>query len=81
MSDNIMIVETVDASGLACPMPVLKAKKGMDAISGGEVLELISTDKGSVKDVQEWARVGGHSVVSWKQDGNKFSFYIRKKSS
>lgn len=81
MSNALEVAATVDASGLACPMPILRARKGMDALPGGAILELIATDKGSLKDVQEWAKIAGHEVVEWQESSGSFHYFIRKKSS
>lgn len=77
--NKINVNVTVDARGLSCPMPVVKAKKGLDALQPGEVMELLATDKGSSKDLQAWATSQGHEVrSSFEQDG-VFHFYIVKR--
>lgn len=48
--------KTLDAKGLKCPMPIVKAKKELDALAPGDVLKVIATDKGSVLDFQGWAK-------------------------
>jgi tRNA 2-thiouridine synthesizing protein A len=71
--------QELDCSGLACPMPILKTKKAVDALQSGQVLKMIATDPGSLPDVQAWTSKTGHELVSHEQSGEKFTFYIRKK--
>lgn len=68
----------IDARGLSCPMPIVKAKKGMDSLQKGLVMELIATDKGSVNDVQAWAKQAGHEVLSVEEKNGEYHFRIKK---
>lgn len=70
--------ETLDCSGLACPMPILKTKKAIDALQVGQVLKMIATDPGSSSDMNAWSQKTGHELLETEQDGNKFIFYIKK---
>ncbi len=70
--------ETLDCSGLACPMPILKTKKAIDAMQVGQVLKMIATDPGSASDMDAWTQKTGHELVGSEQDGAKFIFYIKK---
>jgi tRNA 2-thiouridine synthesizing protein A len=70
--------ETLDCSGLACPMPILKTKKAIDALQVGQVLKMIATDPGSSSDMDAWTQKTGHELLGSEQDGNKFIFYIKK---
>lgn len=81
MVNEFEIAQTVDASGLSCPMPIIRARKGMDGLEGGRVLELVATDKGSLKDVHEWVKIAGHELLDTVQDGSQFRYYIRKKAN
>ena len=54
------IIKTLDAKGLACPMPIVRTKKSIDTINSGEVLEVLVTDKGALNDIPAWAKSGGH---------------------
>jgi tRNA 2-thiouridine synthesizing protein A len=71
--------QEVDFSGLACPMPVLKTKKAIDALQNGQVLKMISTDPGSVPDIKAWTAKTGHTLLGHEQNGAQFVFYIQKK--
>lgn len=70
--------KTVDCQGLSCPLPVVRAKKAIDEISVGDVLEVLATDPGSVKDVPGWARRVGHDFLETVQVGKVYRHYIRK---
>jgi tRNA 2-thiouridine synthesizing protein A len=76
--DNIKPDRTVDAKGLECPMPLLKAKKEIDAMESGQVLEIIGTDEGSKVDLPGWCDRVGHSYLGVKEEANFFKFYIKK---
>jgi len=69
---------TADFSGLSCPMPIIKTKKAIDGMKVGEILKMISTDPGSVSDVQAWAAKTGQELLSHEEMGGKYVFYIKK---
>ena len=69
----------VDASGLSCPLPILKATQGMKTIHTGELLEIVATDPGSVKDMAAWASSTGHTLVEQDSANGKFRFVLRHK--
>jgi tRNA 2-thiouridine synthesizing protein A len=77
MSDHVD--KLVDAKGLACPMPVLLARKGIDEIDSGQVMRLESTDAGSKSDIPSWTRDMGHELLSSETDGPVYAYNIRKK--
>lgn len=68
----------LDASGLSCPLPVLRARKRLREIAGGEVLEVIATDPAAVQDFQSFCEATGHVLVTWQETDGVFSFRIRK---
>jgi tRNA 2-thiouridine synthesizing protein A len=70
--------QTVDASDLACPMPIIKTKKALDRMKVGEVLKMISTDPGSVNDMKAWTGKTGHELIGHEESGDRYIFYIRK---
>lgn len=72
------ITKTLDAKGLACPMPIVRTKKAMDTINSGEVLEVFVTDKGALNDIPAWAKSGGHSIIDQKEEDGVIFFYIQK---
>jgi rhodanese-related sulfurtransferase/TusA-related sulfurtransferase len=71
---------TVDAKGLSCPMPIVKAKKAINGLRPGQVLEVQATDKGSKADIQAWAESTGHQYLGTIEEGNVLKHYIRKAS-
>ena len=69
----------LDASGLNCPLPILKAKKALAGLSSGEVLQVISTDPGSKKDFEAFCRQTGNALLEAWEDQGRFFFVINKK--
>ena len=69
----------LDARGLNCPLPILKAKKALAEMETGEVLRIIATDSGSVRDFQAFAKQTGNALVSHVQNGHEFVFLMRRK--
>ncbi len=69
----------LDATGLTCPMPLLKAKKALNAMAGNEVLKILATDPGSVRDFQVFAEQSGNTLLESRQDGDTYVYLLRKK--
>ncbi|MDP3669609.1 MAG: sulfurtransferase TusA family protein [Telluria sp.] len=69
----------LDARGLNCPLPILKAKKALAEMATGEVLRIVATDSGSVRDFQAFAKQTGNTLLSHTQDGREFVFLMRRK--
>ena len=72
-----MSEHTLDARGLNCPLPILKANKALKAVPTGEILEILSTDPGSVADFGAFCNQTGNELVSSNQDGDVYKFEIR----
>lgn len=72
------IEKTLDAKGLACPMPVVRTKKTIDDIESGQILEVVTTDAGSKSDITAWAKSSGHELVDLKKK-TAYSISILKK--
>ncbi len=70
--------QELDASGLNCPLPILRAKKALTALSEGQVLHIIATDPGSVKDFEAFAKQTGNELVESREEGGKFHFLMKK---
>jgi tRNA 2-thiouridine synthesizing protein A len=70
--------QELDASGLNCPLPILRAKKTLSGMSAGQVLHIIATDPGSVKDFDAFSKQTGHQLLESKEEGGKFHFMIKK---
>lgn len=71
--------ELLDASGEACPMPLLKAKMKLNAMSEGRVLKVVATDAGSVRDFDSFIALTAHKMIGSHQDENTFVYYIEKR--
>jgi tRNA 2-thiouridine synthesizing protein A len=69
----------LDARGLNCPLPILRAKKALNDLQTGQVLRIVATDPGSVKDFQAFAKQTGNELVSHSQASQEFTFFLRKK--
>ncbi|MDZ4202351.1 MAG: sulfurtransferase TusA family protein [Gallionella sp.] len=68
-----------DASGMSCPLPIVKTKKSLADMESGQVLRVISTDCGSVKDMQAFADQTGNALLSTTEEGGKYIFMMKKK--
>lgn len=75
---QLNISKTLDASGLSCPLPIVKTKKEIDSLSSGQILEVISTDPGSKNDMTAWCKRTGNELVESAEQGGKFQFYVKK---
>jgi TusA-related sulfurtransferase len=69
----------LDARGLNCPLPILKAKKALADMSTGEVLKVVATDPGSVRDFQAFARQTGNELVEQNSGDVEFVHYLRRR--
>jgi tRNA 2-thiouridine synthesizing protein A len=74
--------QEIDASGLACPLPIVRAKKAIAGLASGQVLRVLGTDPGSIDDMPVFAESGGHELLSSTREttaaGDRFVFLIRK---
>lgn len=68
----------LDARGLMCPMPVLRAKKALRDVKEGNILQVLATDPGSVADMKAFCEMTGNRLVSSEQDGDVFIYHIEK---
>ncbi len=73
MADHV-----VDAKGLACPLPILRARKGLKEGPVGGTLELLATDPGSVKDMEAFCRQTGHELLESKDEDGVFTYLIKR---
>ena len=72
-----MADQVLDAKGLNCPLPILKAKKALNTVPTGGTLEVLATDPGAVKDFEAFCRQTGNELLEFNQDGNVFIFLIK----
>ena len=70
--------QEMDTSGLGCPLPILRARKVLESMEHGQILRVIATDPGSVKDFEAFAKHTGHQLLDSRQAEGKFLFHIRR---
>jgi tRNA 2-thiouridine synthesizing protein A len=75
---EIAIAKELDTRGLNCPLPILRTKKALADIRRGEVMKVVATDPGSMRDFQAFAKQTGHELVSAKEIEREFVFLLRK---
>ncbi len=69
----------LDVRGLNCPLPILRAKKALADLGSGQVLRVLATDPGSVKDFQAFAKQTGNQLLSHAEEDKVFTFFMKKK--
>ena len=75
----MQIAQTVDAKGLSCPMPIVKTAQAIKGLGSGQLVEVLATDPGSVKDFAAWSKSTGNEMVEQGVDGGVYRFVLRKK--
>ena len=70
--------QELDARGLNCPLPILRAKKTLNGMNSGEVLKIMATDPGSVKDFEAFCRATGNELLETGEDSGVYHFLLRK---
>ncbi|MBA2492540.1 MAG: sulfurtransferase TusA family protein [Gammaproteobacteria bacterium] len=70
--------QELDTSGLNCPLPILRAKKALAAMRGGQVLRVIATDPGSVRDFEAFSRQTGTELLESREEAGRYYFVMRK---
>ncbi len=71
-------IHSLDARGLNCPLPILRTKKALNALETGEVLEVVATDPGSLKDLASFCNETGHQLLSSEERDGDYVFHIKK---
>lgn len=69
----------IDTRGLNCPLPILKAKKALADMVSGQVLKVVATDPGSVRDFQAFSRQTGNELVEQRSDGGEFVHWLKRR--
>ena len=69
----------IDTRGLNCPLPILRTKKSLADVQSGQVLKIVATDPGSVKDFEAFAKQTGNPLLSQSANDKEYSFLIQKK--
>ncbi|CAK8718100.1 MAG: sulfurtransferase TusA family protein [Candidatus Electrothrix sp. AX5] len=76
--EGLDVVSVLDAKGLSCPMPLLRTKKEIGKIDGGQVLQIDGTDPGSRNDIPGWCARAGHEYLGEKEESGYISFFVQK---
>jgi tRNA 2-thiouridine synthesizing protein A len=76
---TLEIANRLDARGLACPMPIVKTAQAIAGMASGQLLEVLATDPGSVKDFAAWSKTTGHEIMEQGEDAGVFRFVLRRK--
>lgn len=75
----ITISRTLDVKGFACPIPIVRTAQAMKQLGPGEVIEVLATDAGSVKDFAAWSKATGNPIAEQTQEGGVFRFLLMKR--
>ncbi|NOZ33882.1 MAG: sulfurtransferase TusA family protein [Chlorobi bacterium] len=75
---NLKADKSVDARGTSCPGPLLAAKKAMGEINSGQILEILSADEGTKKDIPKWATKKKHNYLGTLEESGYFKIYVKK---
>ncbi len=75
---TLTVTKTVDARGTACPGPLLEAKKAIGTISSGQIMEVLSADEGTKRDIPKWANKKGHDYLGTVEESGYFKIYLKK---
>lgn len=70
--------QTLDASGLTCPLPLLKAKQALNKLEAGAVLEVLCTDPSSVRDFRVFSEQSGHALLRSEEDDGRYTYWLKK---
>ncbi len=76
---DLQIAQRVDARGLNCPMPIVKSAQAIKSLQSGDLVEVLATDKGSMKDFPAWAQTTGNAIVESDETDGVFRFVVRRK--
>ncbi len=71
----------LDARGLNCPLPILRAKKSMNDLAAGQVLRILATDPGSVKDFEAFSKQTGNELLESVEENGEFIYLLKKSGS
>lgn len=74
-----VVSQELDARGLECPLPILRTKKCLNDMQSGQILRVLATDPGSVRDFHAFSRQSGHQLLDSGDNGREFFFVLRKK--
>jgi tRNA 2-thiouridine synthesizing protein A len=75
---KLTVDKVVDARGTSCPGPILAAKKGMPQVKVGELMEVLATDSGTLKDLPAWSKKMGHEYLGVIEEAGYWKLYVRR---
>ena len=78
MAETVKVRQTLDCTGLLCPLPIIKVSKAIKGIQVGEVLEMLATDPGSVRDMEAFQSQTGHELLASEQQGTVYRFLLKR---
>lgn len=78
-NSSVNFDKELDARGLSCPLPILKTKKALNDLTSGQVLKVLATDPGSIKDMQAFATQTGNPLLSSSEENKAYVFFLKKK--
>ena len=79
MTAAIAFDKEIDTKGLSCPLPILRAKKALAELASGEVLKIVCTDPGSIRDFKAFAKQTGNELLAQETDGELFIHFLRRR--
>jgi len=79
LESGLTVKAELDCRGLNCPMPIMKTKKAVDALSSGEILKMTATDPGSANDMIAWAKRTGNELLKSEEGNGEYIFFVKKK--
>ena len=79
METTPTVDKEIDTRGLNCPLPILRAKKALSDMTSGQVLKILATDPGSMRDFQAFARQSGNELISQEAVGEEFLHFLRRR--
>ncbi len=71
--------QMLDARGLSCPLPILKTKKALSGMAPGQVLRIVCTDPGSIKDMEAYTRQTGNELLSSTVENGEYVFFMKRR--
>ena len=76
---TLTITRTLDLKGLACPLPIVRTAQAMKQLTAGDIVEVLATDAGSLKDFAAWSKTTGNPIVEQTQGAGVYRFLLMKK--
>ncbi len=78
MNDTIQTVNSLNLTGLSCPMPIVKVSKAIKEVKPGEIIDALTSDPGALTDFPAWARTSGNEIIKTETEGENTRFFIKR---